>query len=146
MIASSWNFVEIKLIFSKTRRDAKDVLLAVMGQADTLARCIFPRILIVTSFYIWDHNHLYIWPFSLILTRCVNDCLRVSEEKEVVSDGAAVGSRFVDMTMIAPTMVWRCLNSRTVRLATPPSDKLLSLTSGINSNLTALLSLLQVCC
>ena len=33
---------------------------------------------------------------------------------------------------------------RTVRLATPPSDKLLSLTSGINSNLTALLSLLQV--
>jgi len=78
----------------ETRRDAKDVLLAVMGQADTLARC-------------------------------VNDCLRVSEEKEVVSDGAAGGS------------------SRTVRLATPPSDKLLSLTSGINSNLTALLSLLQ---
>jgi len=78
----------------EARRDAKDVLLAVMGQADTLARC-------------------------------VNDCLRVSEEKEVVSDGAAGGS------------------SRTVRLATPPSDKLLSLTSGINSNLTALLSLLQ---
>merc|ERR1712018_297628 len=67
----------------ESRRDAKDVLLAVMGQADTLARC-------------------------------VNDCLRVSEEKEVVSDGAAGGS------------------SRQVRLATPPSDKLLSLTSEIN--------------
>ena len=36
------------------------------------------------------------------------------------------------------------LHSRAVRMATPPSDKLLSLTSGINSNLTALLSLLQV--
>jgi len=78
----------------ESRRDAKDVLLAVMGQADTLARC-------------------------------VNDCLRVSEEKEVLSDGAGAGS------------------SRAVRMATPPSDKLLSLTSGINSNLTALLSLLQ---
>ena len=33
---------------------------------------------------------------KIILTRCVNDCLRVSEEKEVVSDGAAGGSRFVD--------------------------------------------------
>merc|ERR1712013_624954 len=79
----------------ESRRDAKDVLLAVMGQADTLARC-------------------------------VNDCLRVSEEKEVLSDGAGAGS------------------SRAVRMATPPSDKLLSLTSGINSNLTALLSLLQI--
>ena len=50
------------------------------------------------------------------------------------------------MTMILTKMALQCLNSRTVRLATPPSDKLLSLTSGINSNLTALLSLLQVYC
>lgn len=76
----------------EVRKDAKDVLLAVMSQADTLARC-------------------------------VNDCLRVSEEREV--PGGVTGA------------------ARSVRLATPPSDKLLSLTSGINTNLTALLTLIQ---
>ena len=122
---------------------------------------------IVTSFNIWDHDHVdhphhprypnhhnhhdHLEHWSM--TRCVNDCLRVSEEKEVVSDGAAGGSRFVDhhdndcdddVDGDLSDLISMHLNIRTVRLATPPSDKLLSLTSGINSNLTALLSLLQV--
>ena len=79
-------------ILSQTRRDAKDVLLAVMGQADTLARLEFASLsLNLTSEII--HDHLAI--LTIILSRCVNDCLRVSEEKEVVSEGAAGGSRFV---------------------------------------------------
>merc|ERR1719318_1376792 len=76
------------------RKDAKDVLLAVMSQADNLARC-------------------------------VNDCLKVSdEESESGKDLAAAGDRGI-------------------RLATPPSDKLVTITTNMNTNLTALLVIIQ---
>ena len=92
-----WNQI---WIFSKARRDAKDVLLAVMGQADTLARCKLasysPELWLQLSSTFGIIIILTILTIKIILTRCVNDCLRVSEEKEVVSDGAAGGSRFVD--------------------------------------------------
>ena len=73
-----------------------------MGQADTLARCKLASfspdlVMIATFFDIWNHDHLDQMCERLFdFCRCVNDCLRVSEEKEVVSDGAAGGSRFVD--------------------------------------------------
>ena len=56
-----WNQI---WIFSKARRDAKDVLLAVMGQADTLARCklasFSPDLVMIANFFdIWNHNHLH---------------------------------------------------------------------------------------
>merc|ERR1719376_251841 len=76
------------------RKDAKDVLLAVMSQADNLARC-------------------------------VNECLKVSDgEMEAGKDILETGDR-------------------NVRLATPPSDKLLTITTNMNSNLTALLVIVQ---
>ena len=40
-------------------------------------------------------NPCYLYLLSNLAIRCVNDCLRVSEEKEVLSDGAGAGSRFV---------------------------------------------------
>ena len=82
-----------------------------MGQADTLARCKLASfspdlVMIATFFDIWNHDHLHhlhhqdhldqMCERLFDFCRCVNDCLRVSEEKEVVSDGAAGGSRFVD--------------------------------------------------
>ena len=51
--------------------------------------------------------------------RCVNDCLKVSDPESEARD-------------------------REVRLATPPSDKLVSITTNMNTNLTALLAILQV--
>jgi len=77
------------VVGTEDRKDAKDVLLAVMAQADSLARC-------------------------------VNECLKVSDpEVEAVP---------VD---------------REMRLATPPSDKLVTITTNMNTNLTALLAILQ---
>jgi hypothetical protein len=76
------------------RKDAKDVLLAVMSQADNLARC-------------------------------VNECLKVSDgEMEAGKDIPETGDR-------------------NVRLATPPSDKLVTITTNMNTNLTALLVIIQ---
>jgi len=75
------------------RKDAKDVLLAVMSQADNLARC-------------------------------VNDCLKVSGEAEAGRDMFEAAERGV-------------------RLATPPSDKLVTITTNMNTNLTALLVIIQ---
>merc|ERR1719431_2200193 len=76
------------------RKDAKDVLLAVMSQADNLARC-------------------------------VNECLKVSDgEMEAGKDILETGDR-------------------NVRLATPPSDKLVTITTNMNTNLTALLVIIQ---
>ena len=102
----------------QSRRDAKDVLLAVMGQADTLARCAgcahCPCCLQYQGYHQLNHHHYfhppamprvafnffllnpcYLYLLSNLAIRCVNDCLRVSEEKEVLSDGAGAGSRFV---------------------------------------------------
>eukprot|EP00092_Neocalanus_flemingeri_P029208 GFUD01031705.1.p1 GENE.GFUD01031705.1~~GFUD01031705.1.p1 ORF type:complete len:1324 (-),score=443.62 GFUD01031705.1:1464-5210(-) len=79
---------------TEDRKDAKDVLLAVMSQADNLARC-------------------------------VNDCLKVSEGE------ADAGRDLFDA------------GDRSVRLATPPSDKLVTITTNMNTNLTALLVIIQ---
>ena len=80
---------------TEDRKDAKDVLLAVMSQADNLARC-------------------------------VNECLKVSDgELEAGKDILETGDR-------------------NVRLATPPSDKLVTITTNMNTNLTALLVIIQV--
>merc|ERR1719431_1212879 len=76
-------------------KDAKDVLLAVMAQADCLARC-------------------------------VNECLKVSDESEAGPEASAASA--VD---------------RGVRLATPPSDKHVTITTNMHTSLTALLSILQ---
>jgi len=76
------------------RKDAKDVLLAVMSQADNLARC-------------------------------VNECLKVS-------DGDVEAGKDILET-----------GDRNVRLATPPSDKLVTITTNMNTNLTALLVIIQ---
>ena len=82
---------------TEDRKDAKDVLLAVMSQADNLARC-------------------------------VNECLKVSDgELEAGKDILETGDR-------------------NVRLATPPSDKLVTITTNMNTNLTALLVIIQVNC
>ena len=59
-----------------------------------------------------------------MLCRCVNECLKVSDESE-----AAAAAPVPD---------------RGVRLATPPSDKLVTITNNMNTNLTALLAILQV--
>ena len=77
------------VVGTEDRKDAKDVLLAVMAQADSLARC-------------------------------VNDCLKVSDQEPEAQP--------VD---------------REMRLATPPSDKLVTITTNMNTNLTALLAILQ---
>ena len=77
------------------RKDAKDVLLAVMSQADNLARC-------------------------------VNDCLKVSDGETDTGRDLLDGG------------------DRGVRLATPPSDKLVTITTNMNTNLTALLVIIQV--
>jgi len=76
------------------RKDAKDVLLAVMSQADNLARC-------------------------------VNDCLKVSDGE------VGTGRDLLDA------------GDRGMRLATPPSDKLVTITTNMNTNLTALLVIIQ---
>jgi len=75
------------------RKDAKDVLLAVMSQADNLARC-------------------------------VNECLKVSDAEAETNNLQESGDRGV-------------------RLATPPSDKLVTITTNMNTNLTALLVIIQ---
>jgi len=79
---------------TEDKKDAKDVLLAVLSQADNLARC-------------------------------VNDCLKVADcEGEPCKDLSDSGDR--------------CL-----RLASPPSDKLVTIVSNMNTNLTALLGIIQ---
>ena len=65
---------------------------------------------------------------TLYCVRCVNECLKVSDESETGPEASAAASG-VD---------------RGVRLATPPSDKLVTITTNMNTNLTALLSILQV--
>ena len=114
----------------QSRRDAKDVLLAVMGQADTLARCAgcahCPCCLQYHGYHQLNHHHhfhpqamprvafnflllnpCYLYLLPNLAIRCVNDCLRVSEEKEVLSEGAGAGSRFVARGW--PEWIWRGL-------------------------------------
>ena len=88
------------------RKDAKDVLLAVMAQADSLAKYAYLHQLF--------NNHI-----TCLNARCVNECLKVSDVEPEPKD-------------------------REVRLATPPSDKLISITTNMNTNLTSLLAILQV--
>ena len=60
--------------------------------------------------------------------RCVNECLKVSDESDPPQQAEAAA--------VVP--------DRGVRLATPPSDKLVTITNNMNTNLTALLAILQV--
>ena len=64
-----------------------------------------------------------------MLCRCVNECLKVSDESDQPQQEAAAAAPVPD---------------RGVRLATPPSDKLVTITNNMNTNLTALLAILQV--
>ena len=67
---------------------------------------------------------------NIVCCRCVNDCLKVSEDD---SDQADVGAAVTDKSD----------KDRGVRLATPPSDKLVTITTNMNTNLASLLSILQ---
>ena len=64
------------------------------------------------------------------MSRCVNECLKVSDESD------QGGQQQAEAAAVAP--------DRGVRLATPPSDKLVTITNNMNTNLTALLAILQV--
>lgn len=112
----------LQVASQQERKDAKDVLLAVMSQADTLARCVND---------------------CLKVGRCAADVDDMQADRVQVADEEGDGG-VGDVSSEERGLAARLTSERGVRLATPPSDKLVTITTSMNTNLTALLAIVQV--